>query len=140
MHRCIGKTGAGGFSPVHPRDPATLAPMELRLSRTVCVVLAALGCTRTPEAPVHPPPPATASATATASDSAAPAASSAEPEAPPFSATAAAAIDESVSGAMARGEIPGAVVTVVHGGRTVFEKAYGQRTKDPTVPLSPDAV
>jgi uncharacterized protein YbbC (DUF1343 family)/CubicO group peptidase (beta-lactamase class C family) len=40
-------------------------------------------------------------------------------------------IDDAVNGAIARGEVPGAVVAVVRGGRVVLAKAYGLRSKDP---------
>ncbi len=76
-----------------------------------------------PPPPPEPPPPASASATA--EDAAAATTKSLAP-------AAFAAIDEAASGAVARGEVPGAVIAVVRGGGVVFLKAYGLRSKEPT--------
>ncbi|MBK8255460.1 MAG: DUF1343 domain-containing protein [Polyangiaceae bacterium] len=41
-------------------------------------------------------------------------------------------IDKAVMGAIERNEVPGAVVAVVSGDKTVFQKAYGLRAKEPS--------
>jgi uncharacterized protein YbbC (DUF1343 family)/CubicO group peptidase (beta-lactamase class C family) len=53
------------------------------------------------------------------------------PEGLGVSAERLAQIDEAVCQAIARGELPGAVVVVVHRGHVVFRKAYGLRSKHP---------
>lgn len=50
-------------------------------------------------------------------------------------------IDQVVGQAIDRGELPGAVVLVLHRGEVVFRKAYGARSKEPqVVPMTADAV
>jgi uncharacterized protein YbbC (DUF1343 family)/CubicO group peptidase (beta-lactamase class C family) len=50
-------------------------------------------------------------------------------------------LEEVMRHALDRGELPGAVVLVVHGDRVVFRKAYGQRSLRPTrTPMTPDTV
>jgi uncharacterized protein YbbC (DUF1343 family)/CubicO group peptidase (beta-lactamase class C family) len=50
-------------------------------------------------------------------------------------------IDAAVQQAIDRGELPGAVVLVVHRGYVVFHKAYGTRSKQPAVtPMTVDTV
>src|SRR5437870_2404192 len=50
-------------------------------------------------------------------------------------------IDGVVEQAVARGELPGAVVLVVHGGQTVFHKGYGLRSREPmAVPMTPETL
>jgi uncharacterized protein YbbC (DUF1343 family)/CubicO group peptidase (beta-lactamase class C family) len=50
-------------------------------------------------------------------------------------------LDEVMRQALDRGELPGAVVLVVHGDRVVFRKAYGQRSLRPTrTPMTADTV
>jgi uncharacterized protein YbbC (DUF1343 family)/CubicO group peptidase (beta-lactamase class C family) len=53
------------------------------------------------------------------------------PETLGVSAARLAQIDEVVRAAIARGELPGAVVVVVHRGVVIFRKAYGSRSKQP---------
>jgi uncharacterized protein YbbC (DUF1343 family)/CubicO group peptidase (beta-lactamase class C family) len=103
----------------------------------------AFSCTRPDPAPpapadTTPPPAATPSAAPPPPAPSASASVTAEPSAAAPSASASAApapdragIDEAVNGAIARGEVPGAVVAVTRGGRVVLAKAYGLRTKDP---------
>jgi uncharacterized protein YbbC (DUF1343 family)/CubicO group peptidase (beta-lactamase class C family) len=60
---------------------------------------------------------------------------------PPVDAARLDRIDAAVKEALGRNELPGAVVVVVHGGRVVFRKAYGLRSKEPTeVPMTADTV
>ncbi len=50
-------------------------------------------------------------------------------------------IDGVVGQAIERGELPGAVVLILHRGRVVFRKAYGLRSKQPVeTAMTPDAV
>jgi len=50
-------------------------------------------------------------------------------------------IDGVVNQAVDRGELPGAVVIIVHRGHVVFRRAYGQRSKKPVaVPMTADTV
>ena len=50
-------------------------------------------------------------------------------------------IDAVVNLAIEKGELPGAVVLVVHRGHVVFRRAYGQRSKQPVaVPMTADTV
>src|SRR5262245_40753645 len=50
-------------------------------------------------------------------------------------------IDTAVEQAIARHELPGAVVLVLHRGETVYHKAFGQRSRQPTAtPMRPDTV
>jgi uncharacterized protein YbbC (DUF1343 family)/CubicO group peptidase (beta-lactamase class C family) len=50
-------------------------------------------------------------------------------------------IDEAVKDGIARGNCPGAVVLVVHQGRVVYRKAFGDRAKQPeAVPMTVDTV
>jgi uncharacterized protein YbbC (DUF1343 family) len=50
-------------------------------------------------------------------------------------------LDTVVTRAIDRGELPGAVVLVVHRGQVVFRKAYGLRSKEPAaVTMSPDTL
>jgi uncharacterized protein YbbC (DUF1343 family)/CubicO group peptidase (beta-lactamase class C family) len=50
-------------------------------------------------------------------------------------------IDGVIQQALKRGELPGAVVLVVHKGQLVFRKAYGLRSKQPTeTPMTPDSI
>jgi CubicO group peptidase (beta-lactamase class C family) len=50
-------------------------------------------------------------------------------------------IDDAVAGAIQRGEVPGAVVVVVHDDEVVFRKAYGNRSVKPEkVPMTVDTV
>jgi uncharacterized protein YbbC (DUF1343 family) len=122
-----------------------------------CLLAAALGCART--APPPPPdaaPPEAAAATAvsappTASASAEPSTSASASAAPASASPSAAAsppvpaelgsVDDIVTGAIDRGEVPGAVIAVVRGGAVVFEKAYGLRSKEPDErPMTADTV
>ncbi|HLK16206.1 MAG TPA: serine hydrolase domain-containing protein, partial [Fimbriimonadaceae bacterium] len=51
------------------------------------------------------------------------------------------ALDETVKGAIARGELPGAVLIVGHRGRVVHRKAYGDRAVVPAVePMTLDTI
>jgi uncharacterized protein YbbC (DUF1343 family)/CubicO group peptidase (beta-lactamase class C family) len=123
---------------------------SLALALAAC---AAPGCSR-----ASPPAPAGPALTASASGSETDAAPTTAPAAPasasspaPSAAAAgtvapsalpmAAAIDEAANGAVARGEVPGAVVAVVRGDGVVFLKAYGLRSKDPEEqPMTADTV
>lgn len=62
------------------------------------------------------------------------AAEKALPQVPPeslgLSSEALAKIDAAVNQALQKGDLPGAVVVVVHKGKVVFRKAYGQRSKE----------
>jgi uncharacterized protein YbbC (DUF1343 family)/CubicO group peptidase (beta-lactamase class C family) len=59
----------------------------------------------------------------------------------PFPAEAAARIDDAVGQALRRGELPGAVVLIVHRDAVVFRKAYGLRSRQPAeVPMTADTV
>jgi uncharacterized protein YbbC (DUF1343 family)/CubicO group peptidase (beta-lactamase class C family) len=50
-------------------------------------------------------------------------------------------IDTAVEQAIARHELPGAVVLVLQRGETVYHKAFGQRSRQPTAtPMTPDTV
>lgn len=50
-------------------------------------------------------------------------------------------IDAAAHGAISRGEVPGVVVAVVHGGRVTLQKAYGLRSKEPDErPMTVDTV
>jgi uncharacterized protein YbbC (DUF1343 family)/CubicO group peptidase (beta-lactamase class C family) len=50
-------------------------------------------------------------------------------------------IDEAVRQAFARGDMPGAVVVVVHRGRVIFRKAYGLSSQQPVqTPMMPEVV
>src|SRR5438105_1060331 len=50
-------------------------------------------------------------------------------------------IDKVVEQAIEHGDMPGAVVLVVHRGQVVFRKAYGSRSKQPAeTPMTPDTV
>ena len=50
-------------------------------------------------------------------------------------------IDDAVAGAIERGEVPGAVVVVVHGDEVVYRKAYGDRAVKPgEVPMTADTI
>jgi uncharacterized protein YbbC (DUF1343 family)/CubicO group peptidase (beta-lactamase class C family) len=50
-------------------------------------------------------------------------------------------IDGAVAEALARRDVPGAVVLVLHDGRVIWRKAYGVRSRQPTtVPLNADTV
>lgn len=50
-------------------------------------------------------------------------------------------IDGAVQQALDRGELPGAVVLVVHQGQVVYRKAYGLRSKQPVAtPMTPDTL
>jgi uncharacterized protein YbbC (DUF1343 family)/CubicO group peptidase (beta-lactamase class C family) len=50
-------------------------------------------------------------------------------------------IDGVVNQAIDKGELPGAVVLIVHRGHVVFRKAYGLRSKQPEkLPMTPDTV
>src|SRR5205085_4313938 len=50
-------------------------------------------------------------------------------------------IDDVVQQAVIRGELPGAVVLIVHGDQVVFRKAYGLRTKQPAeIPMTTDTI
>ncbi len=109
--------------------------------RNACLALAAvaaLGCARA--APVAPPvvaPPPTAPP-ASAAPLALPAPLAAAPSLP---ASAVGAIALAANGAVARGEVPGAVIAVVHGGEVVFLQAYGLRSKEPVErPMTVDTV
>src|SRR5262245_36781680 len=55
----------------------------------------------------------------------------ATPESLGLSAETLAKIDAAVNAAIDRGELPGAVVVVVHRGRVVYRKAFGNRSVDP---------
>src|SRR5947209_3926338 len=53
----------------------------------------------------------------------------------------AARIDDAVAQALRRGELPGAVVLIVHRDAVVFRKAYGLRSRQPAeVPMTADTV
>ncbi len=87
------------------------------------VLLAVVACTRSDTAPVDQSAPA------------APMTSAAAPtlEPPPVAAPAApdfAAVPQLIDDAIAARQLPGAVVVVGHGGKVVFEKAYGVRKLD----------
>jgi uncharacterized protein YbbC (DUF1343 family)/CubicO group peptidase (beta-lactamase class C family) len=63
------------------------------------------------------------------------------PEALAVSAERLALIDEVMRQAIARGDLPGAVVLVSHRGSVIFRKAYGSRSKHPTdVAMTPEVV
>jgi uncharacterized protein YbbC (DUF1343 family) len=63
------------------------------------------------------------------------------PEAVGLSATDFLQIDAAVQKALERAELPGAVVVVVHRGKVVFRKAYGQRSIQPDkTPMLPEVV
>jgi uncharacterized protein YbbC (DUF1343 family)/CubicO group peptidase (beta-lactamase class C family) len=50
-------------------------------------------------------------------------------------------IDAAVQEALKRGELPGAVVVVVHRGHIIFRKAYGSRSKQPNdTAMTPDVI
>ncbi|MFT3767267.1 MAG: DUF1343 domain-containing protein [Minicystis sp.] len=76
----------------------------------------------------------TASAAKVVEEAPAPAASATaevDAGAPPAIAVDAGMIDAAAVGAITREEVRGAVVAVVHGGRVVFQRAYGLRSKEP---------
>ncbi|UQA62610.1 exo-beta-N-acetylmuramidase NamZ domain-containing protein [Polyangium aurulentum] len=63
------------------------------------------------------------------------------PEAPLLLPVDVARFDAAVGDAIDRGEVPGALLAVVRGGRVVLRKAYGLREKEPAAaPMTPDAV
>jgi uncharacterized protein YbbC (DUF1343 family) len=112
------------------------------LAAGLLAILAA-ACSRPPDttsaAPDAGAPPAVtaiepaasaAAPTASASAGAPPAAVTAEPEVAGAIAVDAGLVDSAAAGAIARNEVPGVVVAVVHGGRTVFQRAYGLRSKE----------
>ena len=116
-------------------------------------LLALLGCARAAPAPPSDGAPSAAPSalapSASAPSASAPAASAPEPSAsagpvaPSLPAEAVAAIDEAASGAIARGEVPGAVVAVARAAEpaVVFLKAYGLRSKEPLArPMKVDTV
>jgi CubicO group peptidase (beta-lactamase class C family) len=41
-------------------------------------------------------------------------------------------IDETITAAIARGELPGAVIVIVHRGKVIYRKAFGDRAKQPS--------
>src|SRR4051812_14781756 len=50
-------------------------------------------------------------------------------------------IDKEVEAAIARNELPGAVIAVVHDDKVVFKKAFGQRAKLPSPePMTIDTI
>src|SRR5438445_394584 len=55
----------------------------------------------------------------------------AKPETLGLSAEILGRIDEAVNQAIRKGDLPGAVVVIVHQGKVVFRKAYGQRSLEP---------
>src|SRR5205823_585394 len=55
----------------------------------------------------------------------------AKPEQFAISAEKLAEIDAAVNDAIARGQLPGAVVVIVHRGHIIFRKAYGSRSLQP---------
>jgi uncharacterized protein YbbC (DUF1343 family)/CubicO group peptidase (beta-lactamase class C family) len=70
-----------------------------------------------------------------------PAAPAADPQPPAEFRLDEARLDEVMRQALDRGELPGAVVLVVHGDRVVFRKAYGRRSLKPAeTPMTPDTV
>jgi uncharacterized protein YbbC (DUF1343 family) len=65
----------------------------------------------------------------------------AAPAAVGMSATRLAEIDVVVRAALERGQLPGAVVLIVHQGKVVFRQAYGFRSKEPAeTPLTADTL
>src|SRR4051812_4653899 len=115
-----------------------------------CLLVGALGCTRSPpDAPEKavnlPSPPADASAEsdaeaaegAGAEDAAAPDAGEIDAEArtaapPVFTGPQElSALDAVGKGAVERGDVTGAVIAVVRGGKVIFQRAYGLRRKEP---------
>lgn len=81
--------------------------------------------------PIAPAPPEAPSA----------APESAEPLPSLLSAEDAARVDAAVKGAIERREIPGAVVLVIAGDRTVFHRAYGLRAREPAaLPMTLDTL
>lgn len=65
----------------------------------------------------------------------------AAPETLGVSAEKLAQIDEAVRQAIDRGQLPGAVVVIVHRGRVIFRKAYGLRSREPAkVAMTPEIV
>src|SRR5690242_21194813 len=63
------------------------------------------------------------------------------PETLGVSAERLARIDTAVRQAIERGDLPGAVVVIVHRGRVIFRKAYGHRSKQPdTAAMTPEVV
>ena len=105
---------------------------------TAAAILAAACSTPSNDAPAKPdasPPVATTSAP-TPADSVSATPDASAPEAPDAGLEAPIVVDEGMietaaKGAIARGEVKGAVVVVVHGGRVVFQKAYGLRSAEP---------
>ena len=49
-------------------------------------------------------------------------------------------VDALVNEAMNTREVPGLGVALIHDGRVVFAKAYGDRSLEPKLPLQPDTV
>ena len=49
-------------------------------------------------------------------------------------------IDDAVAQAIKKGELPGAVVVIVHKGKVIFRKAYGKRSVDPEQAMTPEIV
>src|SRR5262245_25482628 len=65
----------------------------------------------------------------------------AKPETLGVSAERLAEIDRVVNEAIKRGELPGAVVVIVHRGKVIFRRAYGQRSLEPgQQPMLPELV
>ena len=143
-------TQGRGFNRFDPRracstmtaPPVPMPPRSaLRLGPVTCV--AALACSRLTPAPLRargrtaPPPVATARAAPP------PAGRIRRPHVgaldrraerlggvrAPVSPRSRRGIDDAVNSAIARGEVPGAVVAVVRGGRVVLARAYGLRSK-----------
>jgi uncharacterized protein YbbC (DUF1343 family)/CubicO group peptidase (beta-lactamase class C family) len=128
------------------RVPHAMRALRSALALTLA---AALGCTRaTPPAPedAAPSPAEAISASAptaipepSAVLSAPPPGDAAAPL--PSTATTAATIDEAANGAVARGDVPGAVIAVVRSGGVVSLGAYGLRSKEPEEqPMTVDTV
>jgi uncharacterized protein YbbC (DUF1343 family) len=135
------------------RGPRRFRGPLMRASRLAIASLLALGCSRAPDplpsssasAPppiASAPPPASApSAIASAPPPEAPSQSASPDSISPLLLSAQRAIEEAVAGAIAREEIPGAVVAVVRGDRVVYERAFGYRVKAPdAVPMTLDTV
>lgn len=136
-------------------NPRSGAGRSASTMRALSIGLAALlaACARPAEstsAPLDAAAPvivasASASAAPPVAETAAPAASAssqidAGPPAAPVVVDAG-MIDAAAVGAITREEVAGAVVAVVHGGRVVFQKAYGLRSKEPEErPMTLDTV
>ena len=60
---------------------------------------------------------------------------------PPVRAERLRQIDDVIKQSIAQGELPGAVVLIVHGDQIVFRRAYGLKSKNPAeLPMTPDTI